>query len=108
MIRSEIWCRKNDDRSATTAPLSHHGQDADGGLARFFVSCRGDDDERAGRGQRGKARCSFYHIASVEGELARQCAVGGQVHWCFDGKADGVASVHEELSRVAGDGKRRG
>ena len=97
-----MWCRKNDDR------LAHHGEDADRRLARFLVPCRGDDDEGAGRRQRGKARRSFHHIASVEGELARQRAVGGLVHWSFDGKADSIASIHEELRRIAGDGKRRG
>src|SRR5208337_761764 len=89
---------------ATTAPWPGCGPVA----LQVLVFCRSDDDERTGGRQRGEARSSFHHVASVEGELLRQRAVGGQVHGRIDGKADGVASLHEELSRVARDGKRRG
>src|SRR5208337_844586 len=115
-----MWCRKRSlplERGASppdwtgeapVAQLAHHGENANRrGLARLLdrLLCRRDDDERAGRRQCGEARRVLHDIASMERELPRQVTVGGEVHGRLDGKADGVASVDEELSRVTGDGK---
>ena len=78
-----------------------------GASRRLFVFRRGDDDERAGRGQRSEARGSFYYVVSVERELVRQSTIEAQVHGRLDGKADGVAGLDQKHRRVASDGKRR-
>src|SRR6202021_1830417 len=75
----------------------------DRGISGLFVLSRGHNDERAGRGQSCERRCCFEDVAAAESKLPSQGSVQRQIHRRLNRKADWVASVGEELCRLALD-----